>query len=258
MMDDKALIPEVPNDRSLPTLFPERLDWAALAEDVAGVTGKDLFEMNSLGEQEANKLAAQDALIKNYLPKFKEWFSNRFDWFLDIAKNIDAVRLNEERLCREERSTRLRILGEYKLLIDRAQEAERRRREEEQRQRDLEERRKQLAEIRSRQTAEAEAEAKQLEAEPIIPVAITKQQVMATSAIPKAPEKLSGRKVYDREIENWGAFLGWVALNQAWVGQLFTRQSDGTYRLSFAKLKSSAQPMPGVKITERIETSNRA
>lgn len=270
-MNEPALVPEIPTDETLPTIFPERLDWAALSASVKDVTGLLLADSGKMGELEAQRLADEDTLLKIYLPTFNNWFDNKFGWFIEIAKRIDAVRLNEARLCKDARGVRAQILGARQTIIDQRAAQERLRIERERLEKERAERAAELAAERAKlaiappeQKAEIRQHIEERQTAPLVPAAASTQEALAAVVGSRAPTGLRSASVCWRHVTSLQQLFAYLGSEQGKgsIGSLCritsTDRASDTVTISFVSLKKDLETVyPGLSNHRGTETANR-
>jgi hypothetical protein len=259
-MDD-VMIPEILDDKGLSNLVNGRPDWNALAEAVKDVDGKQLAHMDEFGAAVAQQLHDEDTVLKKYLPAFlKAYWESPFGKVETAGADFaDRIRLPEQKRIEDARSARADILSAYELERQRLIEAERLRKEAEQRRIAEEEKERQIADLAARsevcsdeEKEEVEQQIAQLEAELVIPVAVSTAQ--ASVNLPATPMGLSAsrKKVYERRITDLRAFLNWLVAHHHFIGMV-------GIQINFTAIKHSPVVMDGVEIVrEKLSVSNRS
>lgn len=256
-----TMLPALPDEAQFD--HGPRPDWRALHAALEGVTGKELVALGDLGELTLADLTDAYAKVKRYQDEFLERYWQGPYGAVEKAGTSfrDHIRLPETKRCEDFLKAVREIQSEVKAEVDRLAAAEKRRLEEEQRRAAEEEKRRELERLEAERqaameqaqpdeaVAELDAHIEAVQAEPVIPAAVNEKQV--AQALFKAPAKVSGRTVYDRVITNWPAFLKWLIANPAWITSL-------KLTANFTAMKSNNVEIPGVKLTSRVEVSNRA
>lgn len=255
-MSATPTLPAIPDETALSREVAERPDWPALWEAVRGVDGKELAGMGDLGAAIMQELTDLDTQVKVYRPAFLAWYETTPYYAVEKAAEQfkQAIRLVETKRCDEFRAAVAQRASAYRLESARQIETARRALEAEQLRLAAAERQKELDALEAQRQAEPElapeieAQIEQVKAEPVVPVVVSKEQ--AAASLPSPAAKVSGRKVYVREIADWVKFLGWLVVHPGYIASL-------KLEVSFTSLKASNMEIPGVTLRERFEVSNR-
>ena len=280
----------IPDNETLPQQYKHRPDWDGLTQQISNVDGKALAREHllyrGLDDEEADNVALQashviqswvdiDTDCKKFAKEFPEWFKNDctarvtvggvtviapVQLIIDLGKRFDAVRLAETKACESLRKLIAERIGPYNAELDRQTEEARLQAEAEETKRLLEEKFGQVRQLNEIGTPEAQAEAEALAAEPVLTPAVSNAQASAIAGTAAMrPNSSKSRATYKYTITDYAKFFAAQAANPARFADLYTYQSDKSYRVSFASWKNKQYTdIPGLKCEfDKYETMNR-